>query len=131
MRVMLGDAGLVTSVVLHQSIESCRLCILSSVRSGGLNLSLVLRLTWLNSSHCLNLSEGHRNNLAVTHVLEEDLRVANDQRVSDVQVVSIQPSLNICWHHRAPDHRLSGSWRRHLAEAGSVGVESFIILALT
>lgn len=99
MGVMLGDAVLIPSVVLHQSIESCRLCILSSVGSGGLHLSLVLRLTWLNSSHCLNLSEGHWNDLAVTHVLEQDLRVANDQRVCDVQVVSIQPSFNVCWHH--------------------------------
>lgn len=83
------DISRVSSVVLHQCIKSCRLGIFPSIRTVVcLNLCLILRLTWLNSSHCLNLSKRHRNDFAVTHILEQYLRVANDKRVRNVQIIS-------------------------------------------
>ena len=45
----------------------------------SLQARMNLRLRWLDSTHCL--SERHWDYLAVTHILEKNLRIAYNQRV--------------------------------------------------
>jgi hypothetical protein len=134
LRFMVRYTSWVSSVVLHQSIKSCRLSIFPSIRTTGIDLWLILRLTWLNSSHLLNLSKRHRNNFAVSHILEQYLRVAYNKRVRYVQIISAQPSLYVChirWYHLSADHRLTRpQWVWQLPLTTSVDLPSPIILTL-